>query len=155
MSATHHHQHQSDVAELRTEIANRLAKMGQRLTDSRRLIVDALAKADRPLTIPELLAAGEGLAQSSAYRNLSILESSGVVVRVVTTDEFVRYELAEDLTGHHHHVMCVECGAVRDIVVPEEVEHDLDRTLERVAEAQGFSLQHHRLDLIGVCPQCR
>jgi Fe2+ or Zn2+ uptake regulation protein len=143
------------VAELRSEIANRLAKLGQRLTDGRRQIVDALARADRPLTIPELLESGNGLAQSSAYRNLSILETAGVVVRVVTTDEFARFELAEDLTGHHHHVMCVECGAVRDIVVPEEVEHDLDRTLERVALAQGYSLQHHRLDLIGVCAQCR
>ena len=32
------------------------------------------------------------------YRNLSVLERAGVVQRIVTTDEWARYELAEDLT---------------------------------------------------------
>lgn len=143
------------MAGLRTEVAERLARNGQRLTDSRRMIVDTLASSGRPLTIPELLQESDGLAQSSAYRNLTVLETAGVVSRLVSTDEWVRYELAEDITGHHHHVMCVECGAVRDVVVPDPLEQDLDRALTRIAAAQGYELRHHRLDLIGLCASCR
>lgn len=144
-----------NTAVLRTDVAEKLARKGQRLTDSRRLIVDTLAGSGRPLTIPELLEESDGLAQSSAYRNLAVLESAGVVSRLVSTDEWVRYELAEDITGHHHHVMCVGCGAVRDVVVPDPLEQDLDRALTRIAAAQGYELRHHRLDLIGLCAGCR
>ena len=35
--------------------------------------------------------------------------------RVVGTDEFARWELAEDLTGHHHHLICASCGRVEDV----------------------------------------
>jgi len=142
-------------AALRTEAAARLARNGQRLTEGRRIIVDTLAVADRPLTIPDILGASKVLAQSSAYRNLAVLETAGVVVKVVSTDEWVRYELSEDLTGHHHHLICGNCGAVVDIVVPAEIESGLDRELGRVAEAKGYQLHHHRLDLIGACPACR
>jgi Fe2+ or Zn2+ uptake regulation protein len=142
-------------AALRTEAATRLARGGQRLTEGRRTIVDTLAGADRPLTIPEILGASGELAQSSAYRNLAVLEAAGVVVKVVSTDEWVRYELAEDLTGHHHHLICGQCGAVVDIVVPADIEAGLDRELGRVALAKGYKLHHHRLDLIGTCPACR
>ena len=152
--ADHSHEH-IDPAGLAHEVAARLATVGQRLTGTRRAIVEALAAADRPLSIPEILESSQGLAQSSVYRNLSLLERAGVVARVVTTDEWARYELSEELTGHHHHLMCSKCGAVNDVRVPDDVEADLDRALEILAERAGFALQHHRLDLIGVCSACR
>ena len=46
-----------------------------------------------------------------------MLEQAGVVHRVVATDEFTRYELAEDLTEHHHHLICSSCGAVADFTI--------------------------------------
>lgn len=33
------------------------------------------------------------------YRNLGVLERAGVAVRIVTNDEFARFELAEDPAG--------------------------------------------------------
>ena len=48
------------------------------------------------------------------YRNLVVLEQAGVVRRVTSTDDFARYELAEDLTEHHHHLICSSCGTVDD-----------------------------------------
>ena len=47
----------------------------------------------------EILAVGS-LPQSSAYRNLAVLEACGVVHRVAGTDELARFERAEDLTEH-------------------------------------------------------
>ena len=68
--AEHTHEHLDPVG-LAHEVAARLAIVGQRLTGTRRLIVEALAAADRPLSIPEILESSQGLAQSSVYRNLS------------------------------------------------------------------------------------
>lgn len=153
--AAHAHQEATDPAVLAHDVATRLAAVGQRLTATRRAIVEALAAADRPLSIPEILSAGAGLAQSSVYRNLAVLERAGVVARVVTMDEWARFELSEELTGHHHHLVCSKCGAVDDVRIPDDVEADLDRALEILAVRAGFLLQHHRLDLVGVCGACR
>ncbi len=134
--------------------AARLRAHGQRYTRSRRAIVGDLAAADAPLSIPQLLERNGSLAQSSTYRNLTELEDAGVVHRIVTADEFSRYELAEDLTGHHHHLICSRCGDVRDFTVPSALERDLDRALDRIAAEHGFTADNHRLDLVGTCATC-
>jgi Fur family ferric uptake transcriptional regulator len=132
----------------------RLRRDGQRYTENRRVIVDALRVADRPVTVGELLDVSKGMAQSSAYRNLSVLEDAGVVRRLVTADDTSRYELAEDLTGHHHHLICEICGSVIDIDVPTALEDGVSSLSAAVATEHGFRVDHHRLDLVGVCAAC-
>jgi Fe2+ or Zn2+ uptake regulation protein len=116
--------------------------------------VSVLAAAGHPIAIPEILADAGELKQSSVYRNLVDLEHAGVVRRVLTDEEYGRYELAEELTGHHHHLVCARCGRVRDVDVPEDVEAALDRALDRLARRAGFASVSHRLDLIGLCADC-
>ena len=142
------------TADLHATVATRLADTGQRYTASRRSLVDVLAAADNPLTVSEIVGVRSGLAQSSAYRNLAVLEASGVVHRVASSDEFARYELAEDLTGHHHHLICTSCGGVADFTVPPKVEQSLASALRSAARRSGFNPEGHRLDLIGVCASC-
>jgi Fe2+ or Zn2+ uptake regulation protein len=134
--------------------ASRLRGDDQRYTTQRRALVGLLAEVDQPLTIPQLLERQPGLAQSSAYRNLAVLERAGVVHRIVTSDEFARYELAEDLTHHHHHLICSSCGDVTDFEVSAAVEHDLEAALTRAAKRAGFHVRNHRLDLVGTCAAC-
>jgi len=78
-----------------------------------------------------------------------------VVTRIVGNDEFGRFELAEDLIGHHHHLLCEECGAMLDVTVPPAIERQLDEALAKLAEGSGFTLHHHRLDLVGRCAKCK
>jgi Fur family transcriptional regulator, ferric uptake regulator len=126
----------------------------QRFTPTRRLVVDVLQAADRPLTIPEILDAQPALAQSSAYRNLVVLEQAHVVHRIVTHAEFARYELAEDLTGHHHHLVCSNCGRVEDLPATATVERSISAAIDEAARRAGFRTEHHRLDLVGLCTDC-
>ena len=134
--------------------AARLRELQQRYTPKRRALVEALL-ASGPRTIPELLAELAGQAQSSAYRNLTVLEEAGVVHRIVGGGQFARYELAEDLTGHHHHLICTSCGAVDDFTLSDTVEHALEDALRRSARRSQFEATHHRLDLVGTCARCR
>lgn len=142
----------SDVHQI---AATRLVSVGQRYTTLRRQLVDALEHADHPITIPDIMGRHPLLAQSSVYRNLAVLEHAGVIARVVTHDEWARFELAEDIGGHHHHLICEMCGTVRDVQVPDAVEAALDTSLGRLASINGFELRQHRLDLLGVCAECR
>jgi Fur family transcriptional regulator, ferric uptake regulator len=135
-------------------VTRRLAEQQQRVTAVREHIVDVLAGSERPLTIPEILRAGRGLAQSSVYRNLVVLEEAGVVHRIVTHDEFARYELAEDLTGHHHHLVCANCGRVEDLPASESIERSVEAAVAQAARRVGFRTRHHRLDLVGTCADC-
>jgi Fur family ferric uptake transcriptional regulator len=139
--------------ELHELVEARLRAAGQRYTAGRRAIVERLGSAGQPLTIPEMLE-GSSLPQSSAYRNLAVLEQAGTVHRIVTTGDFARYELTEDLTEHHHHLICSSCGQVEDFTAPPALERSLHRTLADVADASGFSTVHHRLDLVGTCRSC-
>lgn len=137
------------------EVRTRLGGVGQSYTSNRRALVDALIGAG-PLTLPELLNRSTGLAQSSAYRNLGVLAEAGVIRRIVHDADHARFELAEELTGHHHHhLVCTECGAVVDVELPTELEERLDQSLLDVASAAGFELGHHDLDVHGICGDCR
>ena len=135
--------------------SRRLGSSGQRYTHGRRAIVEVLSRSERPLTLPEILDADASLAQSSAYRNLSELISADVVHRIVTSDEHARFELAQELTEHHHHLICVACGSVEDFTLAPALEQALDAALDEVAEREGFAAEHHRLDLVGRCRSCR
>jgi Fe2+ or Zn2+ uptake regulation protein len=143
------------VSGLHEAVEARLRVVGQRYTSQRRALVDALARAGKPVAIPELVDARSGMPQSSAYRNLAVLEQAGAVRRVLTEEEFGRYELAEDLTEHHHHLVCRSCGVVEDVTVAPSFERQVARTVTDVADRTGFSAVSHRLDLIGTCRNCR
>lgn len=134
--------------------AGRLRAAGQRLTAPRVALVDALAGAGGPLTIPELQAAAPDLATSSAYRNLLVLEEVGVVHRIVTNGDHARFELAEDLTEHHHHLICSNCGSVADVPASSTLEASVRRAADEIARTTGFRTQQHRVDLVGLCTNC-
>jgi Fur family transcriptional regulator, ferric uptake regulator len=129
--------------QLDTIVDRRLRHDGQRYTTQRRALIDVLAEADARL------------AQSSAYRNLAVLERAGVVHRIVTSDDHARWELTEDLTEHHHHLICRGCGDVTDFTVPTDIERRLDDALADAASVAGFDATHHRLDLVGLCSRCQ
>jgi Fur family ferric uptake transcriptional regulator len=143
------------TADLDRAVGTRLQRVGQRYTAKRQQLVAVLAAEGHPLTIPDILRRRPDLAQSSVYRNLAVLEQAAVVTRIVTSSEWGRYELAEDLTGrHHHHIICTACGLVRDVELPGKLERSIDGLLASVGTDVGFVVEEHRLDLVGRCKEC-
>lgn len=140
--------------DLERTIVQRLDAHDLRFTSGRRAIVDGLRVANGPVTLPELLALVPKLAQSSAYRNLALMEEAGVVRRLVHSNDHARYELAESLTEHHHHLICESCGVVRDVRLDARLERALDKSFDEVAAIEGFSVGHHAIDVYGTCADC-
>jgi Fur family transcriptional regulator, ferric uptake regulator len=136
-------------------VTGRLRRANQRLTPNREALLEVLAQTGNgPLTIPEILAARPELAVSSVYRNLVVLEQADVVHRVVARGDHAYYELVEELTEHHHHVVCSSCGAVEDVPATASIEQSVRDVARQVARRTGFKTERHRLDLFGLCERC-
>lgn len=132
-----------------------LRRIDQRYTGGRRAVVDVLAEGGRPLSISEIERAVPEVPRSSAYRHLADLERAGVVRRIAAGDEFSRYELAEDLTHHHHHLVCSSCGKVADVTASREFEATVDAMIDEVTVQRGFRVLSHTLDVYGHCAECQ
>jgi Fe2+ or Zn2+ uptake regulation protein len=83
-----------------------------------------------------------------------MMESAGVVRRLVRGVDHARYELAEDLTGHHHHVICTTCGMIRDFVLDSRLERSLDSAFNEAARGAGLRPRHHDIEIYGICDDC-
>jgi Fe2+ or Zn2+ uptake regulation protein len=136
-------------------IEHRLRLVDQRYTSGRRAIVDLLIHAGHPVSISDIAEKRPDIPRSSAYRHLVDLQQAGVVRRIAANDEFARFELAEDLTEHHHHLLCVNCGKVIDVTPTPSFERSVTRAVTDLADAEGFEPQSHRLDVLGMCADCR
>lgn len=141
--------------DLHSVAERRLRRIDQRYTAGRRAIVELLVSIGHPVNIGDIAESLPDLPRSSAYRHLVDLESAGLVRRVTASDEFTRFELAEDLTEHHHHLVCINCGKVIDVTLPAGFEQNVTQAIGKLAEAERFEPHSHRLDVLGICSACR
>ena len=140
--------------DLHDAVSLRLARHDYRYTNARRRLVDAIAAAGQPVTLPDIVLAAPELAPSSIYRNLHVLERSGVVNRIAAGGDHAYFEFAEPLLSHHHHLICIGCGAIEDVRLDDDVEAIVDRSLAEAASRAGFTPLRHSLDLHGHCSDC-
>ena len=140
-----------DIDQLAT---SQLNSINQRYTTNRRKLIGILQEATKPITINQILESNSDLAQSSVYRNLAVLEQAGLVVRIITNEDHAHYELAEHNLDHHHHIICSPCGEILDFHLSAKIEKALEESLQKIADEFGFSIDRHRLDLLGTCGDC-
>ena len=132
---------------------NRLREGGFRITRGRRLVLDALESAERPLSpyaLHDLLAGrGEKVDTVSIYRTLETLENNGIAHRVAFSGGYLPCRL-EDHPGCHHHLICRECGKVEEVDCPGMA------SVERgAAEESKFRIERHLVEFVGLCPTCQ
>lgn len=137
------------------QVEDRLGEAGVRYTGGRRLVVAALERSDGPLSAAELHRELVGkVPVSSLYRTLSVLEEAGVVEPHHGARGVTRYEIAEWLAGHHHHLVCGNCGAVEDIELPRRLELRLEHLVGQASALSSFSAKGHSLEVDGLCARC-
>jgi Fur family ferric uptake transcriptional regulator len=138
------------------QVEQRLRDRHVRLTTTRRVVVESLAAADGPRSAAEILDDVDGrVPLSSLYRTLTVLEDAGVLAPHHGVRGVTRYELAEWLAGHHHHLICSECGSVEDLPIPTDVEQQLRSLVGALATTSGFAADDHVLEIEGRCARCR
>jgi Fe2+ or Zn2+ uptake regulation protein len=143
------------IENLHELVAIHLQRTDQRYTAGRQAVIELLASFGRPMSISDISGAIPDVPRSSAYRHLSDLERAGVVRRIAASDEFARFELAEDLTHHHHHLLCSLCGKVIDVTPSPAFERTVMSMVDELTAQQGFEALSHALDVIGHCAACQ
>jgi Fur family ferric uptake transcriptional regulator len=136
------------------QVEQRLTDHDVRYTRGRRAVVGALEAADGPRSAAELAPDLPSVPLSSLYRTLAVLEEAEVVVPHLSTKGIARYELAEWLAGHHHHLVCVGCGRVEDVEVPERYEAQVHELVGELSSQASFSATNHALEIEGMCSDC-
>ncbi|MDH4116548.1 MAG: transcriptional repressor [Acidimicrobiia bacterium] len=137
------------------EVESRLRARDVRYTSGRKRVVAALASAHGPRSAAELNAELlPDVPLSSLYRTLAVLEDAGIVSPHFGARGVTRYELAEWLRGHHHHLICVDCGSVDDVAVPSDLETEVRRLVDDIGMLAEFAPVNHALEIEGRCARC-
>jgi Fur family ferric uptake transcriptional regulator len=95
-----------------------------------------------------LRAAGQKTGLTSVYRVLDLLQSLGLAVKVDFGAGTYKYELTRG--GHHHHVVCSDCGSIGVFDDPA-----IELAVQHAAEQTGFAIDSHRVELFGRCGACQ
>ncbi|MGH7335142.1 MAG: Fur family transcriptional regulator [Candidatus Rokuibacteriota bacterium] len=140
----------------RHTIPDAIARYGFRFTGPRRAVVDVLVAQAAPMSVAEIYARLESRRANvvSVYRTVNLLCELGLLRVADTSKGTQRFELAEQFIGHHHHLVCQECGNVEDLdgcLLEEDV---LDTLRQRVRRSRSFRLTGHDLKLFGICRRC-
>lgn len=137
------------------QVESRLADQEVRYTRGRRAVVDVLARSEGPLGAAEVNERlGGAVPLSSVYRSLAVLEEAGILIPHFGSRGLTRYELAEWLRGHHHHLVCIDCGTVEDITLPDTMEAEMDRMVLGIGSTTRFEALNHSLEIEGRCQRC-
>lgn len=130
-----------------------LASHGMRLTDQRLQIAQAFLEAEGHMTVedvyrlPRVRRANVGLA--TVYRTLKLLTDCGLAQARRFRDGSIRYE-HEYGHEHHDHLVCIRCHKVMEFENPT-----IEALQREVFDKNDFVVDSHRLDLFGICSECR
>jgi len=141
--------------QIEQQAVSRLASHEIRYTKGRRQVIRSLARSEGPRSASELHKdLDETVPLSSLYRSLSVLTRAGVLSPHHGSGGVIRYELAEWLMGHHHHLVCDTCGAVDDIELTEDSEALLNDVVSTATRLRDFVATGHSLEIAGRCTSC-
>lgn len=129
-----------------------LREKGYKLTRPRRQVLEAIEKAEGPMSPYDIgrMMHGEGrtLDQVTIYRVINLLCSLNLVHRVFSKGGFVRCDLQEE-EGCHRFLVCRGCGHLQEFR-----DEALCRQESQAARKLGFWAEHHVTESSGLCKDC-
>jgi Fe2+ or Zn2+ uptake regulation protein len=129
-------------------LVSELRDQGFKITSPRHVVIESVAGRDDNFTAEALATELAPIGRATVYRTLKLLVDRGLVCRLVLGDGSVCYRVSH--TAHHHHLVCMSCGATEDVDLS-----DVEDVLSKVREATEYDIVGHRLEVYGVCPECK
>ncbi|WP_037576565.1 Fur family transcriptional regulator [Phaeacidiphilus oryzae] len=90
---------------------------------------------------------GDGVGLTTVYRTLQALADAGEIDVLRTDNNEAVYRRCS--RGHHHHLVCRECGRTVEVEGPA-----VEEWADEVAAAHGFTELAHTLEIFGTCADC-
>ncbi|WP_024793246.1 Fur family transcriptional regulator [Tomitella biformata] len=95
----------------------------------------------------ELRRRGETIGLTTVYRTLqSLAEADAVDVLRTESGEAIYRRCS---LGHHHHLVCSECGFTVEVDGPA-----VETWAKAVAAEHGFTRASHTVEVFGLCAEC-
>lgn len=133
------------------DIARELSRQGYRLTPQRMMILAIIESSDTHISAEEIYAQVVAMYPriniSTVYRTLELLKQLGLIYEIDLGGGRVGYH--PEGKGHHHHLICRECGAIID--VNESVLFSVKAIL---LQAFNFNADLKHLAITGLCENC-
>ena len=124
-----------------------------KLTNQRKVILDAFLKTERHLSVEDLYNIAKkgdsSIGQATVFRTLKLLCEAEIAKETDLGDGKTRYEHKYG-RSHHDHLICRECGSFIEAVDPR-----IERLQEELCKSHGFTQQSHKLEIFGVCKRCK
>ncbi len=134
------------------KLASILSQNGYKLTSQRLAVLNVIANSQEHLTPAAIFKKvnqdHSQIGLVTVYRILETLSDLGLICRVDRPGKSSSYTLSP--SGHHHHLVCSECGAVADFT-----DCSLEKLEQRLSEETGFKIEGHLLQFTGICDDCR
>jgi Fur family transcriptional regulator, ferric uptake regulator len=130
------------------DVSLKLEARGYRVTPSRRAVIAAVLQQQGHFAVDDLVTRCRGAGRATVFRTIRLLTELGVVCRVLLEDGTLHYRVSE--RGHHHHLVCTECGSVEDLDRCQ-----IDEIVREVGSSTGYEIDGHWLELYGRCSRCR
>lgn len=138
---------------IKDEFSAFLVAKGLKSTRQREEILDAFLKAGPHLSAEDLYLQlrreNPKIGYATVYRTLKLFAECGIAEQRQFGDGHTRYESTSD-DEHHDHLICTCCGKIVEFEDPKIEELQL-----KVAKKNGFTIERHRLNLFGRCPDCQ
>ena len=129
-----------------------LERKGVRPTPRRLEVLEELGRERDDVTAQQLWGRlrerGSRTGLATVYRTLALLSEQGVVDVLTHHGHEQCYRLCTD--AHHHHLLCERCHRVIEVR-----ECDLGSWVDEIASRHGFVATDHRIEISGLCPDCR
>lgn len=129
-------------------IVERLELRGHRITTSRRRVLEAVLAQAAHFTVDDVLRRTGRVGRATVFRTMKILLDLNIVCRVILDDGAMHYRVST--RGHHHHLVCIDCGRVEDFS-----KCDVQSLTRDLAKATGYEIERHWLEVYGRCHACR
>lgn len=132
------------------KVINTLKQRGYRLTKPREEILKVLK--EYPLSVQEIAQALKkrqiSIDVASIYRSLELFMTMGFIQAIDLGEGKKRYERIEK-NNHHHHLICDNCGTIKDVTVKE------DTIMRAIKSRSHFKIERHSLEFFGLCARCQ
>jgi Fur family ferric uptake transcriptional regulator len=135
------------------QAAHALTDAGYRRGGARRAILELLDEQACALSAIEIQRAlndrKRDVSRASVYRVMDELEAIGLLQRVEIGQGIVRYEPLRHGPGHHHHLVCDQCGRLEPFS-----DEGLERAIRRLSGRVPLRVSEHEIVIHGACDAC-
>jgi Fur family transcriptional regulator, ferric uptake regulator len=124
-----------------------------KLTPHRQLILDTFLENEGHRSVEDIYRVvrvqDPRIGYTTVYRTMKLLTDCGLAREIDLADGITRYEHLYN-HEHHDHMICMQCGKSIEFYDPE-----IEALQDDASEQLGFKVLDHRLQIYGLCGDCR